>query len=122
MSNEDNDDIKIMMGVYIDCWSVLINTKKYGIKLNVLINRKMMILMVWWSDDYDADYDDNNYMKIKIISDDDLPLSRLFLSDVVILIRSVFEDNGTYYPQLFLEKAFYDEEKSSLFKFDLIQP
>ena len=60
-------------------------------------------------------------MKIKIISDDDLPLSRLFLSDVVILIRSVFEDNGTYYPQLFLEKAFYDEEKSSLFKFNLIQ-
>ena len=52
--------LKIMMGVYINCWSVLINTKKYGIKLNVL-NRKMMILMVWWSDDYDADYDDNNY-------------------------------------------------------------
>ena len=63
-------------------------------------------------------------MKIKINLDDDLPLSRLlFLSDVVILIRSVFEDNGTYYPQVFLEKAFYDEEKISLFKNDfLIQP
>ena len=51
-------------------------------------------------------------MKIKINSNDYLSLNRLlFLFDVVTLIRSVFEDDSTYYSQLFLKKIFYDEEK-----------
>ena len=38
-------------------------------------------------------------MKIKINLDDALPLNRLsFLSDVAILIRSVFEYNSTFNP------------------------
>lgn len=56
-------------------------------------------------------------MKIKINLDDALPLNRLsFLSDVVILIRSAFEDDGTYYSQIFLEEALYVKEKYKIFK------
>ena len=63
-------------------------------------------------DDDNSDFDGNNYMKIKINSNDYLSLNRLlFLFDVVTLIRSVFEDDSTYYSQLFLKKIFYDEEK-----------
>ena len=40
----------------------------------------------------------------------------LFISDVVILIRSAFEDDGTYYSQIFLEEALYGKEKYKIFK------
>ena len=44
-----------------------------------------------------------DYMKIKFDSDDKLPLNKQlkFLS-VTIVIRAVFEDDGEYYPQAFL--------------------
>ena len=43
---------------------------------------------------------------------DDLSLNKpLLMFDMVILIRSVFEEVDTYYPQIFLEEALYDEEK-----------
>ena len=43
-------------------------------------------------------------MKIKFDSDDKLPLNKQlkFLS-VTVVIRSVFEDDGKYYPQAFLD-------------------
>ena len=46
---------------------------------------------------------EKDYMKIKFDSDDKLPLNKQikFLS-VTIVIRSVFEDDGKYYPQNFL--------------------
>ena len=34
---------------------------------------------------------------------------------MVILIRSVFMDDGTSYPNAFLEKVLYDEENSKFF-------
>ena len=48
-------------------------------------------------------------MKIKFDSDDKLPLNKQlkFLS-VTIVIRSVFEDNGKYYPQAFLDDCLYE--------------
>ena len=30
--------------------------------------------------------------------------------DVMIVIKSVFEDDGTYYSKIFLEEALHDEE------------
>ena len=45
-----------------------------------------------------AGYDDSDYIKIKFISDNDLSLRH----NVMILIRSVFEDDGRYFPQVFL--------------------
>lgn len=71
--------------------------------------------------DSEFDYSDSNYkdsgsIKIKINSGDNFPLFKpLFLSDMVILIRSVFMDDGTSYPNAFLEKVLYDEENSKFF-------
>ena len=47
-------------------------------------------------------------MKIKFDSNDKLPLNKQlkFLS-VSIVIRSVFEDDGKYYPQGFLDDCLY---------------
>ena len=48
-------------------------------------------------------------MKIKFNSDDDLPLNKpLKLPAMTIIIRSVFEEGGKVYPQVFLVDAFYE--------------
>ena len=50
-----------------------------------------------------------DYMKIKFNSDDDLPLNKpLTLPAMTIIIRSVFEEGGKVYPQVFLVDAFYE--------------
>ena len=47
-----------------------------------------------------------DYMKIKFNSDDKLPLNKaLKFHSVVIIIRSVFERDGKYYPEIFLDDA-----------------
>ena len=47
-------------------------------------------------------------MKIKFNSDDDLPLSKsLKFHAMTIIIRSVFEEDGKLYPQLFLDGILY---------------
>ena len=46
---------------------------------------------------------EKDFMKIKFNSDDNLPLNNtLKLHNITIIIRSVFEENGKYYPQAFL--------------------
>ena len=51
-------------------------------------------------DDYD-----NKLLKIRIISDDALPLEkRLAVFNVAIIIWSVFNDENKLYPQVFLKK------------------
>ena len=52
---------------------------------------------------------EKGYMKIKFDSHDKLPLNKQlkFLS-VTIVIQSVFEDDGKYYPQAFLDDCFYE--------------
>ena len=53
------------------------------------------------------DYE-NNYMKIKFNSDDDLPLNKpLKFRLVAITIRSVFKEDGKLYLQVFLVDALY---------------
>ena len=48
-------------------------------------------------------------MKIKFDSDNKLPLNKLLkLLSVSIVIRSVFEDDGTYYPKAFLDDCLYE--------------
>ena len=48
------------------------------------------------------------YMKIKLNSDDDLPLNNsLEFHAMTIIIRSVFE-GGKLYPQVFLDDALYE--------------
>ena len=48
-------------------------------------------------------------MKIKLNSDDGLPLNKpLKFHAVAVIIRSAFEENGKYYPQIFLDKCLYE--------------
>ena len=48
-------------------------------------------------------------MKIKFNSEDDLPLNKtLKLHAMTIIIRSVFEEDGKLYPQLFLDNTLYE--------------
>ena len=56
------------------------------------------------------EYDyEKNYMKIKFNSDDDLPLNKpLKFHLMTITIRSVFEEDGKLYPQVFLDDTSYE--------------
>ena len=48
-------------------------------------------------------------MKIKFSSDDNLPLNKsLKFHSMTIIIRSVFEEDGKIYPQVFLDDTFYE--------------
>ena len=48
-------------------------------------------------------------MKIKFISDNDLQLNKtLRLHNVTVIVRSVLEEAGKYYPQVFLDEYFYE--------------
>ena len=50
-----------------------------------------------------------DYMKIKFNSDNDLPLSKpLRFHTMTIIIRSVFEEGGKLYLQVFLEDTLYE--------------
>ena len=56
----------------------------------------------------ECDYE-KDYMKIKSNSDDDLPLNKaLKFHNMTITIRSVFEEDGKFYPQVFLDDALYE--------------
>ena len=48
-------------------------------------------------------------MKIKFNLNDDLPLNKqLKYTTVTIVVRSVFEDDGNYYPQVYLGECLYE--------------
>ena len=48
-------------------------------------------------------------MKITFNSDDNLPLNKpLKFHSVTIIIRSIFEEDGKLYPQVFLDDALYE--------------
>ena len=47
-------------------------------------------------------------MKIKFDTDDDLPLNKpLKLLMLTIVVRSVFEEYGKFYPQIYLDECLY---------------
>ena len=49
------------------------------------------------------------FQKIRFESNDDLPLNKpIKLSLLTIIIRSVFSEDGKFYPQLYLDNAFYE--------------
>ena len=50
-----------------------------------------------------------DFKKIRFESNDDLPLNKpIKLRLLTIIIRSVFSENGKFYPQLFLDDALYE--------------
>ena len=55
---------------------------------------------------------DKDYMKIKFDSDDNLPLNKMLKFRVLtIIIRSVFEKDGKYYSQIFLDDCLYEKDE-----------
>ena len=86
---DSTDDYKELLKKYVDVWNGIKN------KINA-IN----------SDAFDYEKD---YTKIKFNSDDDLPLNKpLEFHMMTIIIRSVFEEAGKLYPQVFLDDALYE--------------
>ena len=76
--------------------------KKYNDVFHGIINKIKKI-----SDD-ECDYE-NNYMKIKFISDDNLPLNKaLKFHNMAITIRFVFKEDGKLYLQVFLDDTLYE--------------
>ena len=52
---------------------------------------------------------DKNYMRIKFESNDNLQTDNIVnIHQVTIIIRSVFAQNGKFYPELFLDDALYE--------------
>ena len=56
------------------------------------------------SDEYGKDY-----MKTELNSDNDLPLNEMLKLHILTIIGiSVFEKDGKYYPQIFLDECLYE--------------
>ena len=84
------DENKEVLKKYADVWD--------GIK------NKIKAINGGKENDYGKDY-----MKIKFNSDDDLPLNKpLKFHAMTIIIRSVLQEDGKLYPQLFLDDTFYE--------------
>ena len=48
-------------------------------------------------------------MTIKFNSDDDLPLNKqLKFINLTIIVRTIFEEDFKYYPQIFLDECLYE--------------
>ena len=51
-------------------------------------------------------------MKIKLEPDDDLPLGKMLSNPgMVIVDRSVFQEDNKYYPQVYLHECVYKSEE-----------
>ena len=76
--------------------------KKHNDVLNGIRNKTIKISVD------ECDYE-KDYMKTKFNSDDDLPLNKqLKFYNMVITIRSVFEEDGKLYPEVFLDDTLYE--------------
>ena len=53
---------------------------------------------------------EKDYIKIKFESNDDLPLGKILNIPVCITVKSVFEEDGKYYPQVLLHECLYEYE------------
>ena len=79
---DSTDENKELLKKYSDVWNEIKNKIK---EVN----------------DSECDYE-KDYMKTKFNSDDNLPLNKpLKFYNMTIIIRSVFEEGGKLYPQLF---------------------
>ena len=59
--------------------------------------------MVLKKNDYEKDY-----TKTKLNSDDNLPLNKSLKFHIMTIVRSVFEEDGKLYPQIFLDDTLYE--------------
>ena len=94
--------------------------KKYFNIDNTYNNKKILQkYMLLWDDIKDiienkGDKPFSNFVKdnmtFKIDTDDDIPLNKVLKSDVVILLKSVIEQDFDYYPQKYLEECKYKND------------
>ena len=74
--------------------------QKFGVELKI----KLKKINGEKSGEYGKDY-----MKIRSNSDDNLPLKKqLKFMSLTIIVRTVFEEDGKYYPQIFLDECLYE--------------
>ena len=65
---------------------------------------------------------EKDFMKIKSGSNDDLPLSKILNIPVcIIIVRSVFEEDGKYYAQVLLLESLYEYEKQNIINPPVLQ-
>ena len=77
---------------------VLKHLTKFGVKMKIVLTKNN-----GKSGEYEKDY-----MRIMFNLDDDFPLSKqLKCLSITIIVRSVFEESGKYYPQIFLDECLY---------------
>ena len=51
---------------------------------------------------------DEKYMKIRFNSEDDLSLKKTIeLRNMIIVVKTVFQEDSKYYPQVFLDEFLY---------------
>ena len=83
-----------------------IKTKKF--QKNIKKFGKVLKKIETINDDEKIEYE-KDLKKIRFESNDDFPLNKhIKLHLLRIIIRSVFSENGTFYPQLFLDDALYE--------------
>ena len=99
--NEEKNGKKILNFWF--CWSKQRSIKKYADIWDGIKN-KIKAINSGKENDYEKDC-----MKFKFSSDDELPLNKLLKFHLMtIIIRSVFEEDGKFYPQLFLHDTLYE--------------
>ena len=96
------------------------NGKKYFNIDNTHNNKKILQkYMLLWDDIKDIIENKggkpfSNFVKdnmtFKIDTDDDIPLNKVLKFDVVILLKSVIEQDFDYYPQIYLEECKYKND------------
>ena len=98
---EENNGNKYLNIALTDSSSeVLKNMLKFGVKLKTELKKKNNSKL----GEYEKDY-----MRIKFNSDDDLPLNKILKFRILtIIIRAIFEKDGKYYPQVFLDECFHE--------------
>ena len=91
VSTDNNKEVLIK---YVELWD----------KIKNLIECKSIEKINNKSGEYEKDF-----MKIKFNSDDSLPLNKvLTFHNMTIIIRLVFQEDGKYYRQVFLDECLYE--------------
>ena len=96
---------EINENIYLIFDSIDVN-KELLKKYNAVFNEIMDKIKEVSNDECDYEKD---YMKIKLNSDDDLPLNKpLNFDNMTITIRFVFKEVGKLYPHVFLDDTLYE--------------
>ena len=82
-----------------------------GFRLFQMVLGRFQIVLVCFSSFLilvSAEYE-KDYMTIKFNSDDSLPFNKMLkLHMLTVFVRSVFEEDDKYYPQVFLDECLYE--------------